>query len=344
MPQQTFEYLWSALRAEVPQLPVPVAKRYISDSWLEIQGLREWSFRHKDGLVVLPAEVTTGTISLTQYSLTATLSAAALTAWNSLSTIPLISHRQLRFSGTTGRIYNISSWDSGTGVITLDKVYTGTTNATATYQLYSAYATPLKINGDPEYNFLRWRSLRSIDYGFTMIDSRNLVDRKYLDSIDPGRVHYGLPMNYCYSHDRSATVGDNTLQYRFYEFWPHCTGGITYESRYISKPISFEEDEDQLLPDIIPSRLVISHALMSAYRWAESHSNQHPELSRKNWQYLRAQLASKYPTDSDTYPELLRKAISLDNDLLNQELILAGDVHEYRSPLMPMTLLVNPNA
>lgn len=342
MPQQTYEYLWSALLSEVPQLPTPLAKRYINDAWLDIQGMREWSFRHKDGILIFPSIVTTGTISLTQYLTTATLDSDALAAWLALGgNIPSVVYRQLRFPSRPDRIYNITEYNPATGAITLDKVYTGTTDADSTYQLYSAYALPYTKEGIADSTFLRFKSLRSIDYGFTMVDSRNLTTREYIDSIDPGRVHYGLPMNYYYSHDKSVTVGDNRVQYRFYEFWPHCTNGLSYETRYISRPISFEEDPDQYLPDIIPARLVINSALLLAYRWAESHSNTHPELSRKNWQYLRAQLASKYPTDQDTVPEMLRRAIKLDNDILNQELILPTNVLDYRSPLMPMTLLVS---
>lgn len=340
--QQTFEYLWSALLSEVPQLPVPLAKRYISDAWLEIQNMREWSFRHQDGLLVLPAEITTGTISLTQYSNSGTLDATALAAWNALgSAIPNLAYRQLRFPSQSDEIFNIDSVDLGTGVITFDKMYLGSTDVDSTYRLYSVYGLPHNKLGVPDPYFTRFKSLRSIDYGYTMLDTKNRIERRILDANDPGRVHCGLPFAYCYSHDKSYTSEDNTLQYRLYEFWPHTTAQISFQTRYIRRAISFEESPDQTLPEIIPPRMVISRALLDSYRWAEAHSNTHPELARKNWQYLRAQLASKYPTDHDTYPELLRRATIDDNNILNQEL-LANPIHNERLMAIPMTLVVSP--
>ena len=340
MAQVDFEYLWSTLLSEVPQLPPPVAQRYISDAWLGLQDEREWSFRHKDGILVLPAVVTTGTISVTQYSLSATLSAAASAAWLALAgSLPAVQYRQLRFPSRSDRIYNISSWDSALAV-TLDKMYTGTTDTVSTYKLYSAYALPYKMTGVPEPYFLRFLSLRSIDYGWTMLDSNNRIERRQLDAHDPGRINYGLPLCYCYSHDSQITINDIVSQYRFYEFWPHSTAALSYEMRYIKRGVSFEEDPTQYLPEVIPPRLVILRALIDAYRWAESHGNSHPELSRRNWQYLRAQLASKYPTDRDTYEEHYRKAVMKDNDLMNQEIISRTSLYNQSLLAVPMTLVV----
>lgn len=341
MAQRSLDYLVGKLLSEVPQLPPPLAQHYLSNAWTAIQEEREWSFRHKDGIIFFPSLLTTGTISLTQYSTTCILDATALAAWVALGAQPpLPTLRQLRFPSKSERIYNIVSFDSGAGEIVLDKMYTGTTNASSTYKLYSAYITPYRMTGSPDPYFSRFRSMRSLDYGWTMLDSRNTVRRERLDLHDPGRIQVGQPLCYTYSHDRSTTIGDDTTVYRFYEFWPHVQSAVQFETRYIQRAISFEEDPDQLLPEIISPRLVILRALVDAYRWAESHANTHPELQRKNWQYLRAQLASKYPTDMDTYTELLRKAIQQDNNLHNQELLHDSMLYRQNLVAVPQTLLV----
>lgn len=322
--KRNFESLWGELLNELPALPPTIAQRYVSESWLEIQSEREWSWRNKDGLLIIPASITTGTILLTQNSRNATLDSTALAAWNAIGlTPPFVTNRQLRFPLRPERIYNIESFDSGTGAIVLDKLYTPATAAASTYTLYSAYHILLDATGTADPYFERLVTARSLDYGWAFMDARHLTTRELLDRRDPGRTMYGLPRFYTYQADKETTLpSGETGTLRQIELWPHSTGAISFETRYIQRPISFDELDTQLLPEIIEPRYVILNALAKVYRWAEANKSSLPGTAqRTNWQYLRAQLTSEYPTDRDTIAGYRRKCFSRDDEILQQTLL-----------------------
>lgn len=330
--------------AEIPNVPAPLAKRYISDAWLEIQRQREWSFRHKDGIVLIPSEVTSGTINITKNATQGTFDATALAAFTADTQLPLIGYRQIRFPSRSERIYNITNLNMGTGVVTLDKIYTGTTDTASTYRIYSAYVYPLTMAGALDPYFERFLTMRSLDYGWTMIDGRHRLDRRQIDAYDPGRLQFNLPRAYCYHDHLSATVGDNRINYRNFEFWPHAATALQFESYYIQRAISFEEDSTQYLPEVIPPRLVIMRALMDLYRWADTNKATHPEYRSINWQFLRSQLSSKAIADSDTYVETLRRAIRNDNEILDDTIIPKLNSFTQNILALPTTLVVSSSS
>lgn len=319
--QANFEYLWRQLVAEIPALPPQAAQRYISNSWHSIQSLREWSWRERDGIVLFPSNLTTGTISLTKNSLTATLSAAALAAWNADTQLPLIASRQLRLPGVPNRVFSIDSFDSGTGEITLDSLYTGTTNATSSYQLYSAYVTPLQRNGGVETFFGRFLSLRSLTVARFLDDSKDRRTQEDLNRLDRGRTNYGFPLYYSFVKFKDSGTYPQLIRTELYEFWPHCNQEVAFESRYLKKPVSFEDDPDQILPATVNPKLVIYGALLEAYRWADQQRSTEKSLAGTNWGLKAAKLASKFPSDGETFYSLFRDHEREDDNFRNNTLI-----------------------
>lgn len=224
----------------------------------------------------------------------------------------------------------------------MDKVYTGTTDTVSTYTLYGAYHIPLNVTGSPDPYFERLVSARSLDYGWAFLDDRSLVDRRALDQRDPGRIFYALPRVYCYQEDKEMTLANGDIgTYRRIEIWPHCTSALSYETRYVQRPISFEETDTQYLPEVIEPRYVVLVALARFYRWAEGNRDKLPQGSqRTNFQYLRAQLTSEYPTDRDTIAGYRRKCFARDDEILNQQLIYRTPDYVDNNLLAPSPTLV----
>lgn len=339
------DYLIRGLMAEVPNLPLPMAQRLVDDAWLDIQKAHEWSFRHKEGIVIFPASIVAGNCSLTQFTRTGTFDATALAALNAATARPLLSLRQIRFPSKQEAIFEFESLDLTTGAFTLDKLYYGNTNPTSTYTVYSAYVYPLQGNGDVEPFFERLLTLRSLDYGFSMLDGRHLVERRVLDTIDPGRTNYGLPRAFTWNGSLSQDIsipGELPLKGKLQrlEFWPHCNTGLNYQTWYIQRAWSFSENPTGLVPDPIPSRLIMARALINAYSWADANKAAHPEYRNINWIYKRSALANESPMDSDSYPSQLRRAIRQDNEIFEQTILPKISDYSLNPLALPTTLIV----
>lgn len=340
--QATFTSLWRQLIGEIPILPESAAQKFISNAWVRVQQAREWSWRHRDGMVLFPAQIATGTISVTKNLRTVALDATALAAWNADTSLPLIGSRQLRFPGTVNRIYGITNFNAGTGEITLDKLYTGATNTASTYSLYSAYVAPMTQLGEAEPFFEKFISLRAITTGSTLWAPAKITTLQ-LDRIDFGRQFYGVPRNFAWVKTQDVgTILPYSQRLEWFEFWPHCTFDLQYETRYLRKPVSFEDDPTQVLPAHLNETVVIYAALMEAYRWAESNRGSDQRLSGTNWGLKLANLSSLYPTNGDSYFSLLRAAELEDDSYINQTMI-AEQRQNTNLSAIPITTLVQPS-
>lgn len=338
--QADFTYLWKQLVGEVAELPPGAAQRMVSNAWLRVQNEREWSWRHKEGLVIFPQRLATGTISLTKNSLTGTLDATALAAWNADTQLPMLGQRQLRFSGAPNRIFNITNFDSGTGVVTFDSLYTGSTNATSSYSLYSAYNVFLDRTGTTESNFTRLISMRSLITGQLLFGSEAQISPLDLNRMDRGRVSYGFP--YYFAFNRYQDIGTYpTLQrLSWYEFWPHCTSEQSYETLYITRPRGFEEDPTQILPATVNPELVLQAAREKVYDWADNNRGSIKALQGTNWGLKKAQLMNKFSPGGDSYYAMLREHSKIDDDYINNTILPRHGITSAAYSLAPVTTLI----
>lgn len=318
------ESLAKELTIRIPGLTPTLAEKFITQGWLRVQQEKEWSWMQKTGFILFPTSITTGTISVTKGSTSATLSATALASWNADTSLPSIGYRQLRLPGNPARIFGISSLDpdfSTNGILTLDTLYTGTTNALSTYRLYSAYNFVFNQSGEIERSLGRLKYMRSNQISQSYLTSKHKVDKSRLQMIDPGRNNYGLP--YCYAYDRSRqiTTNDSSYEIQLFEFYPHCTSALDLEVSYVQAPLSLEDYPDTIIPAHIPGELIIQASLMTGFQWAEANKAHIKELQGVNWNFLRAQLSSAGPNDQNTYKANLRQAIKKDNSFINEEII-----------------------
>jgi hypothetical protein len=166
------------------------AYRSLAQGGLEFDNkkVRDWWWLHTQGNLVLQPIRNTGTVSVTQNNATATLSATVASDLDNY------------FFKVTGwpDVFKISAHTAGSASLALDSVYTGDTNATATYTLF-------KLDYDLAADFARLvtpfrRSQSSEDEVFS-ISLREFNDQNPLGSLRDG------------SPDRFTFVDQNTVRF-----------------------------------------------------------------------------------------------------------------------------------
>lgn len=278
----SFIDLASQLSAKIPGLSPVLADTYINYAWRDVRDLRLWSFLQDDCAIYCPAQVTTGAVSITQFSADVTLDATASAAFLAISLpSPLTGTAlQIRFGGSggvaqVGQVYSITAVDStvpAAVVLTLDRLVMESTNATAGYQVYRCYIRPTVTD------FLKWVSIDDMTNGYTL---RRDYSSSYFDVRDPQRQAQGLAY---YIGGFKGNPG--TQPGAQYELWPHPTSGQVFYCRYQRSGEDFTANSEQQAP-IIPDQLIIERALgYYAYPWAQANAGHFPALKQLNWPSL----------------------------------------------------------
>jgi hypothetical protein len=268
----TLEDLTNELLAHVQDLPPLLAGKLVQRAWSEVRSRRHWSFLLADGQLFSPAEINTGTFSVTQFSATAQADADAITALASVSN-PAITTRQSRFAG--GPLYEISAYNPGTGAMTLNRIYREESNSSSTYSVYRAYYGPplLDATGVEDTDFLRWVAITdpANSYWFT----RLYGTRQELDLIDPQRASTGSFPFGMYSFKTNSSGVPR------FEMWPHPVAERSYRAVYQKRGTNLEEGES--LPPQIPEDLILTRALARACNWAKMNVGVYPTLRGVGW-------------------------------------------------------------
>lgn len=191
-----------------------------------------WWWLRTEGTIVMDVPITTGTVSVTNGSTTATLSsspAASMAGWF--------------FKVTDApNVFRVSAHTAGTDTLTLEANYTDSTNATATYKLfrveYDLPSAAIKII-DPmtaykdNYYEITGDSLRNIERQWPL----NLVES-------------GVP-------SRFAMVDSNTIRFNR-SGTADATNGVKIDYNYLTRPDDLTDSgsEEPLIP--IEYRRVLS--------------------------------------------------------------------------------------
>ena len=279
--------LASFVIGEIPRLSFPPALDIVKGAWEEVVGERQWSFLYRNGALNIPAQLVSDTVSITQFSASATLSSAANTAADAsdTATYPLVG-RQFRI-GTDGNIFTILAYASGTGVLTLDRPYIGTTDSASTYRISQAY-----VIGPGGLNFKSWKSIVDPENSYSIRDglTKQEVDRK-----DPQRQSFGQPYNIAY-HDNKDPGTPGAPRY---ELWPQPTELRDYIVQYLTRG---KEDHNGVafpivtfeFPETLNSQLLREITLYHACRWADKHKGVYKELQGINWRFNWSEHSARY--------------------------------------------------
>lgn len=284
---------WSELVGAIPRLPPLHAQQLVNRAWGHIRDLRQWSWSVvNDAQLFAPDAITAGTVSVTSGSLSVTAAGASKTAMDAvaLANPPLAGAigigRQIRV-GQGAPLYTITAYDTGTGVLTLERPYGEATNSVAVYSCYRAYyAPPNSPNTSftaPDAGFIQWLTLRNPIAGYQISGPKLWWTQEKLNRIDPQRGSTGDAYIVAY-HSRRA----NGLP--VYELWPAPVKQRTYLASYVTRwpDLSNSQDLPQT-PYDLPG-LLIYKAKELAGEWALSNAAADPSLAQTNWvAYIQVQ-------------------------------------------------------
>lgn len=276
------------LSGDIPGLSPLQAESIVTAAWKDVCNARLWSFLMVDGAVVLPGQVTAGTVTFTQYAspFLVTLDAAASAAVTPFlsGNGPQLTQMQIRFNG--GSLYSILSVNSAVPtarVLTLDRMVVEPGGSGIGYQIYRAYITA------PASNFLRWESFNDFQNGYAIVKDRLSRSRMEFDARDPQRMSQG----------QAFFLGENkgvTTSAVFWEFWPHPTDGQIFIATYRSSGFDPDYTSATSAPaPIIPDSLVETRAKgWYAYQWAHANKGNFAALAKTDWVSLITDAKNQY--------------------------------------------------
>jgi hypothetical protein len=280
-----FADLAAELTGMLPGLSPFLAETFINRAWRAIRDARTWGFLVEEGVAICPAQITTSTVAITQYSQTVVCSVAATNAiLASLPTPLALTSCQIRFGGSQvgGFVYNILTAVLGGGVytLTLDRVVEEATAPLSSYQIYRCYITP-------PTDFLRWISLDDMVNGYSIIGQRLDWTKADFDQRDPQRQAQGQAY-YC-GHSKASATGAP-----LYELWPHPVQGQVFSVTFRRRGVDFTAPTDAP-PPVIPDELIVQRALgWMAYPWAMANVGHFPALKGANFVQLIQEAKTAY--------------------------------------------------
>jgi hypothetical protein len=279
-----------------PGLTILPARILINRAWQDIRDEGLWSFLTAEDAVVAPLAVIAGTVTTTLGSSIVTGDANAAAAWTplALANPPLASPnigvgRQFRV-GAGQPVYNIVGYN-GTNQITLDRLYTESTNVGAgqIYQIYKAYYAVPQFNGVTD--FLRYLTITNVNFAYSIVGKFLSFNREQLDRMDPQRGSFGDA--YVLG---SYKVDPNTFA-PVHELWPNPTDGCTYMRLYQRRgqpmtPAGVTPVVDY--PPTLSPSLLMARAEYQTSLWAVKNLNRYPDLKGINWFSVRREALVQY--------------------------------------------------
>lgn len=283
-----FERIWKFVEGQISEIGPENAKTCVKDAWERILHSKEtWSFLDVSNAVVATVDqVTDGTVALTEDSADVVADATAKAVLDAIGEAALIG-RQFRVQQTVYPVYTITAYNSGTGTITLDRVYLEDTDPASAYILYQTYYPA------PSANFSHWLSV------FDPVESRTLHlfnSRQELNRYDPQRAVTDAPwavVSYQYGTIDSGLSTEEEVP--FYEWYPAPTAKRGYICQYRKLTQPFDNNNPRL-PRVISEMLVKEGALIRAYEWAEANKGRSgfEHLKFVNWSLLISRREPEY--------------------------------------------------
>lgn len=305
-----FRDFYKSLSGDVPKLSEPKAKLIINEALSQIYDSFLWHFLIEQSYIIIPDQLSTGTLALTRGSTTVTPDATAKALLDTFGLLPPLTDCQLRIG--SGQPYEITDYDDSlpTDNITLSQPYLETSNPTATYSIYRAYFhPPLSTDslGNPILDFVRFKLIHNRVPGNRPLA---LVTQQWINSRNPQRNSGAEP--YAYAPFRVRSSDDMPL----YEFEPPPTVGRNLFVLYQRKGLSLVNDLDTL-PSPLNTQLLMKLARYLAYEWADSHKGEYRvELASVNWQRKMSDIMNGQGVrDRGTYPHLLGLAIKQSREI-----------------------------
>lgn len=298
-----YQDMRAELRGSVPKLPFAFTGTLINRAYRVICESNLWSFNLFESAWVSPPIINAGTATVTQGLPTVSFDATAQAALVAGSTLySLITQRQFRIG--VGGVYNIISYNSGTGVATLDRPFLDPSMTATAYTVYQAYYVA------PMSDFLGWLSVRNTSM---FLDLGLDETRAGIDARDPQRSWYQFPTEVVpWGVDirgLGTATPSSTLGYPLFELWGQAVTPFTYQCYGIRRGQPLVNPTDTL-PYALGEDIVLAKAREYAYEWAEANKDMSPRSSGPDFRFLIGKT-------QDEYGKLLKMYRRQDREFVN---------------------------
>lgn len=271
----TFGQLHRMLKLYAPDVPPPLLRQFVNNSYSRALAAHDWSELRGAGGFYLDAPYTTGTVTVTEGS---DQVVGAGTAWT------VADHQNLQLVvGSIGPFYDITSVDAGTQTLTLSRPYSGATTAGAAYSIQLIYVVAPS-------DFMHFTFFADMGQDWWPLDRQ--MTQETLDVYDPRRrLSVSRPVQLVNTLPSPFT---STLGRPRYELWPRPTGAVSYFFRYVRKLALLSDDADTIIypmrGDVIREGAMADLALWPGTKDAPNPYYQ-PEVAQAHDQRFQAGLA-----------------------------------------------------
>lgn len=284
--------MWSEIRGSVPKLSINFAQSLVNRAWRQVRESNLWSFNLFESSWITPPLINAGTVTAVQGSNTLTfdptIANPAILAAQAAQPYSPITIRQFRVG--IGGIYNIITYNFGTGVATLDRIFADPGGTNISYQIYQVYYTA------PYADHRAWLSVRNPQM---FIDLDLIRTRAQIDSMDPQRSWYQFP-TCVVPFGRDERPGSATLGYPLFELWGQPVAPFTYQCYGVRNGLPFTLPTDTV-PQPLDEELILCKARAYAYEWAEANKDMSPRSSGPDFRFLIGAVEKEFRDMKVTY-------------------------------------------
>lgn len=306
----TLQEISKHLQGLIPDLSPTFADDIVNQAREDLYAEKEWGFLWSDGVIRVPALVSVSTVSVVKYSRSVTLSVSAKTIIDAISIddVPIVG-RQFKVSNFDLE-YTITDYNSTTGILTLDDIYLGDTNSVAKYQIYKRFFNPpeyTKADGSRIFDFQRFEAIVDVKYRWQLHLN---YSNSWLNARDSSRIAEGNPFAFIPHKESLLDDGSSVLSYELYPVPKDNTERI-YKVLYIRRGYNLSKNES--FPNVFSKSLLIAASEIAAFKWAQIHRGQFPNLQKTNFENLIA--LSNARGNKNSYPNLLEQAFLRDEKM-----------------------------
>ncbi len=258
----------------LPGIPSPLALTYLQRAYTDVCRERLWNWLVTQTAIVCPPLLSTGTVSVTQFSDIITFDAVAeafLAPYLAPGELMLttLAFRTYGTGVTGGGLYRmVEVVSTGPLVVRLDRTIQSTTAAGIAYQIYRAY---IQMPAD----FLRWESFDDYQNGYAITKDRLMRSTVEFDRRDPQRQSFGLA--YFLGWYKALSTGE-----QLYELWPASIQGQTFVISYRRRGAKLAKTET--LPQAFPEALLLNRVMgWYVYPWAQTNRGRVPTLAKTDF-------------------------------------------------------------
>lgn len=294
-------------------MPASLIGDRINEALRDIYDSNDWGFLFTDSYIRTPALIS-GTLNVNEFDANGIVDAATKVLLDNIVIGQVLpEERQFKVLSPVqtdrGFIYQITGYDTLTGIITFDPPFQDISGTAKQIQIFKSYYTPPTIDigtptsPEPVIDFKRFEFIISPQFNRRLWLDTTLNE---LNAYDPYRINSASEPQVVvpYNADSSSNAQ--------FELYPSPRFERILRVKYLRKGISLRRDTDQV-HDLISQELIIERAKQKCYKWILGNMHKIPNI-KSGVPYQNLIALSNNKNDFNSYPNLLDRAIKFDEE------------------------------